>query len=89
MIETPILIVGGGPAGATLAAEIGYRGGSCLLIEESEGDNPHPRANMAGQRTMEIFRRWGLAEKVLDASQMLIGLLISRPRSVKIIWSQL
>jgi 2-polyprenyl-6-methoxyphenol hydroxylase-like FAD-dependent oxidoreductase len=68
MIETPILIVGGGPAGATLAAEIGYRGGSCLLIEESEGDNPHPRANMAGQRTMEIFRRWGLAEKVLDAS---------------------
>lgn len=68
MRVTPVLIIGGGPAGATLAAEIGFRGGSCLLIEQNPGDNPHPRANMAGQRTMEIFRRWGLADKVLDAS---------------------
>lgn len=68
MIETPVLVAGGGPAGATLAAEIGFRGGSCLLVEQNAGDNPHPRANMAGQRTMEIFRRWGLAERVLDAS---------------------
>ena len=68
MIEVPVLVVGGGPAGATLAAEIGFRGMACLLVEQNAGDNPHPRANMAGQRTMEVFRRWGLAEKVLDAS---------------------
>lgn len=68
MIETPVLIAGGGPAGASLAAEIGYRGGSCLMIDQTAGDNPHPRANMAGQRTMEIFRRWGLADQVLAAS---------------------
>jgi 2-polyprenyl-6-methoxyphenol hydroxylase-like FAD-dependent oxidoreductase len=68
MIETPILIVGAGPAGATLAAELGFGGASCLLIEQNPGENTHPRANMAGQRTMEIFRRWGLAEMVLEAS---------------------
>ncbi|HVL57063.1 MAG TPA: FAD-dependent monooxygenase, partial [Burkholderiaceae bacterium] len=68
VIETPVLIVGGGPAGATLAAELGFRGAGCLLVEQGDGNNPHPRANMAGQRAMEIFRRWGLADQVLDAS---------------------
>jgi 2-polyprenyl-6-methoxyphenol hydroxylase-like FAD-dependent oxidoreductase len=68
MIETPVLIAGGGPAGATLAAELGWRGSGCLLVDNTDGTNPHPRANMAGQRTMEIFRRWGLADQVLAAS---------------------
>jgi len=68
MLETPVLVAGGGPAGATLAAELGWRGGACLVVDDTDGTNPHPRANMAGQRTMEIFRRWGLADQVLAAS---------------------
>ena len=68
MLETPVLIAGGGPAGATLAAELGWRGSGCLVVDNTDGTNPHPRANMAGQRTMEIFRRWGLADQVLNAS---------------------
>ncbi|MFZ3119433.1 MAG: FAD-dependent monooxygenase [Variovorax sp.] len=68
MIETPVLIVGAGPAGASLAAELGFRGAGCLVVEQNPGANQHPRANMAGQRTMEIFRRWGLADQVLAAS---------------------
>ncbi len=63
-----MLIAGGGPAGATLAAELGWRGSGCLVVDNTDGTNPHPRANMAGQRTMEIFRRWGLADQVLKAS---------------------
>jgi 2-polyprenyl-6-methoxyphenol hydroxylase-like FAD-dependent oxidoreductase len=66
--EVAVLVVGGGPAGATLAAELGWRGAGCLLVDETDGTNPHPRANMAGQRSMEIFRRWGLADQVLAAS---------------------
>ncbi|MBK8064069.1 MAG: FAD-dependent monooxygenase [Betaproteobacteria bacterium] len=66
--EVPVLIVGGGPAGATLAAELGWRGAGCLMVDETDGSNAHPRANMAGQRSMEIFRRWGLADRVLAAS---------------------
>ncbi len=66
--EVPVLVIGGGPAGATLAADLGWRGAGCLLVDETDGTNPHPRANMAGQRSMEIFRRWGLAERMLEAS---------------------
>src|SRR4051794_406832 len=65
--EVPVLIVGGGPAGATLAADLGWRGTGSLLVDETDGTNQHPRANMAGQRSMEIFRRWGLAERMLAA----------------------
>lgn len=68
MIETPVLIAGAGPAGATLAAELGWRGSQCLLLDNTNGTNPHPRANMAGQRSMEIFRRWGLADMVAQAA---------------------
>lgn len=66
--EVPVLVIGGGPAGATLAADLGWRGAGCLLVDETDGTNQHPRANMAGQRSMEIFRRWGLAERMLAAS---------------------
>ena len=66
--EVPVLVIGGGPAGATLAADLGWRGAGCLLVDETDGTNQHPRANMAGQRSMEIFRRWGLADRMLAAS---------------------
>jgi 2-polyprenyl-6-methoxyphenol hydroxylase-like FAD-dependent oxidoreductase len=67
-IETPILIVGGGPVGLALAADIGWRGGSCLLIEQGEGPADHPRATAINARSMEFMRKWGVADAVRDAS---------------------
>src|SRR4029077_15265179 len=37
VIETPILIVGGGPIGLALGADLGARGIECLIIEQSDG----------------------------------------------------
>src|SRR4051812_45885188 len=67
-IETPILIVGGGPVGLALAADLGWRGASCLLIEQGEGPADHPRATAINARSMEFMRRWGVAEAVRKAS---------------------
>jgi 2-polyprenyl-6-methoxyphenol hydroxylase-like FAD-dependent oxidoreductase len=65
--ETAVLVVGGGPVGLALAAELGRRGIDCTLVEQSDGTIYHPRANTVNSRTMEFCRRWGIAEKVRQA----------------------
>jgi 2-polyprenyl-6-methoxyphenol hydroxylase-like FAD-dependent oxidoreductase len=65
--ETSILIVGGGPVGLALAADLGRRGIECTLVEQSDGTIYHPRANTVNSRTMEFCRRWGIAEDVRQA----------------------
>ena len=63
-LETPILIVGGGPVGLALASDLGARGASCLLIEQGDGSTEHPRATALNSRSMEFMRRWGIADAV-------------------------
>jgi 2-polyprenyl-6-methoxyphenol hydroxylase-like FAD-dependent oxidoreductase len=66
VIHTPVLIVGGGPVGLGLAIDLGWRGIACLLVEQGDGTIAHPRANAENARTMELFRRWGVADKVRE-----------------------
>ncbi len=63
-IETPILIAGGGPVGLTLAAELGWRGTPCTLVEERTEPTRHPKATLLGARSMEYFRRWGITDAI-------------------------
>lgn len=65
--ETEVLIVGGGPVGLAMALELRYQGISCILIEESDGVITHPKVAGAGPRSMELYRRWGIAQQVRDA----------------------
>ena len=65
--EVPVLIVGGGPVGLGLAVDLGWRGIDCLLVEQTDGTIFHPRANAVNSRTMELCRRWGIAETVREA----------------------
>jgi 2-polyprenyl-6-methoxyphenol hydroxylase-like FAD-dependent oxidoreductase len=65
--RTPVLIVGAGPVGLALAAELGWRGVPCTLIEQNDGHIPFPKSNTIDVRTMEYCRRWGIADKVREA----------------------
>lgn len=65
-VEVPILIAGGASVGLSLAADLGWRGVPCLMVEPRETVNPHPRANAVGNRTMEYFRRWGVDRKLIN-----------------------
>jgi 2-polyprenyl-6-methoxyphenol hydroxylase-like FAD-dependent oxidoreductase len=60
----PVLVVGGGPVGLALAGDLGWRGTSCVLIEQSDGSIYQPRMDLVGVRTMEFCRRWGLVPAV-------------------------
>jgi 2-polyprenyl-6-methoxyphenol hydroxylase-like FAD-dependent oxidoreductase len=65
--ETEVLIAGGGPVGMALACELGRRGIDCLLVDDKPGFHDRPRAAVVGPRTVEFFRRWGIADQVLAA----------------------
>jgi 2-polyprenyl-6-methoxyphenol hydroxylase-like FAD-dependent oxidoreductase len=62
----PVLIVGGGPVGLALAAELGWRGIGCMLVEQCDGSIATPKMNEVNIRTMEFCRRWGIADQVLN-----------------------
>ena len=64
----PVIIVGGGPVGLALAADLGWRGVSCLVLEQSDGNIPQPKMLTVGSRTMEFCRRWGIAKEVRAAA---------------------
>ena len=64
--KIPVLIVGGGPVGLALAAELGFHGIGCELVEQTDGAIVTPKMNEVNVRTMELCRRWGIADAVLD-----------------------
>jgi 2-polyprenyl-6-methoxyphenol hydroxylase-like FAD-dependent oxidoreductase len=68
VIETPVLIVGGGPVGLSLAGELGWRGLPCTLLEARTAPTEHPKATLLGARSMEYFRRWGITDDIYRAA---------------------
>ena len=64
MQQTQVLIVGGGPVGLALAGELGWRGIRCTLVEQSDGTITTPKMNEVNIRSMELCRRWGIADAV-------------------------
>ncbi len=66
-MDTQVLIVGAGPVGLTLAIDLGKRGIRCTLIEKNDAPLGYPKMERCNPRTMEFFRRLGIAEKVRAA----------------------
>src|SRR5206468_5308012 len=68
MTGSNVLIVGAGPVGLTLAIDLAWRGIEVTVVEtRARAAPPEPKCNHVAARTMEIFRRLGLSEKVRDA----------------------
>ncbi len=68
--ELPVIIVGAGPAGLSLAIELGRRSVNCVLIERNDRAGVAPRAKLTNVRTREHLRRWGIADHLRDASPL-------------------
>src|SRR5712692_11807095 len=66
-MDTQVLIVGAGPTGLTLAIDLGLRGVRAMIIEQKEGPQFLPKMERCNARTMEIYRRMGIAERVRAA----------------------
>jgi 2-polyprenyl-6-methoxyphenol hydroxylase-like FAD-dependent oxidoreductase len=59
-----VVIVGGGPFGLTLAIELGRRGVRTELFDEKPSTAFNPQANATQARTMEHYRRLGIADEI-------------------------
>jgi len=82
MVDTDVVIVGAGPVGLTLAVDLGMRGVRCTLIEQKEAPQFLPKMERCNARTMEIYRRMGLADRIRAA-----GLPAECPMDVFIVTS--
>jgi 2-polyprenyl-6-methoxyphenol hydroxylase-like FAD-dependent oxidoreductase len=64
MKQVPVLIVGGGPVGMTLARDLARREVNCMLVERNPTTTRHPKMDITNVRSMELFRRLGLADEL-------------------------
>lgn len=62
--ETDVLVAGGGPVGLALALELEHRGVAALLVERNETTTRHPKMDVTNGRSMEHFRRLGVAAEM-------------------------
>ncbi len=68
MLETSVLIVGGGPVGMTLAIDLAWRGIDVIMLEmRRAGEPPNVKCNQVSARSMEVFRRLGVSPKLRQA----------------------
>jgi len=80
--ESGVIIVGAGPVGLTLTIDLGLRGIRCTLIERKDAPAFLPKMERCNARTMEMYRRIGLSEKIRAA-----GLRADVPMDVFIVLS--
>ena len=66
--QTPVVIIGAGVAGLTLATFLLRSGVKCVVLERRDRaylQTVRQRAGVVDARNVQMFERWGLAEKLL------------------------
>lgn len=63
--ELPVAVVGAGPVGLITALGLAHFGLRCVLFEDDDKLSMDTKAGSLLSRTLEIFRRYGVAHKVL------------------------
>jgi len=66
--DTPVLVAGAGPVGLVLAMDLARRGIPVTVVEpRPRGEPPNVKCNHVSARSMEIFRKLGVAGAVRNA----------------------
>jgi 2-polyprenyl-6-methoxyphenol hydroxylase-like FAD-dependent oxidoreductase len=74
-----VLVVGAGPTGLTLARALAQRGISHRHVEKATERAPFSKALGVQARTLEVFERLGIADKVLAAALAVEGAVAHLP----------
>jgi 2-polyprenyl-6-methoxyphenol hydroxylase-like FAD-dependent oxidoreductase len=66
--QTQVFIIGAGPVGLSLAMDLAHRGVQVLVAElRHRGEPPSVKCNHVSARSMEVFRRLGVAQALRQA----------------------
>jgi len=68
-LESDVCIVGAGPVGLTLALDLARRGIRSTLVEREREVNRWPKMERCNPRSMEIYRRLGVAVEIRKRGQ--------------------
>jgi 2-polyprenyl-6-methoxyphenol hydroxylase-like FAD-dependent oxidoreductase len=74
-----VLVVGAGPAGLLMAAELWRHGASCRVIDMNDGPRDNARASVIQPRTLEILERLGILDRFLGAGVPCREVIVTRP----------
>ena len=66
-MDASVLVVGAGPVGLSLAINLGRAGVKTILLERNPEPQFLPKMERCNARSMEMFRRIGLSEKIREA----------------------
>src|SRR5215475_4393711 len=64
--EAPVVVVGGGPVGLTVALDLGRRGHEVILLNRLDFIPAGSKAICFSKRSLEIFDRLGVASPLID-----------------------
>jgi 2-polyprenyl-6-methoxyphenol hydroxylase-like FAD-dependent oxidoreductase len=79
LVDFPVIVAGGGPVGLATAYELQSRGIRVLLVERNATTTRHPKMDITNGRSMELFRRMGVAEAIRDAA-------VPRSSPMDVVW---
>lgn len=71
--QTPVMIVGAGPTGLSLAIELVRRDVECLLIDRNPAPLPFDRATVIHSRSLECFETMGTIDEFLARGHIMRG----------------
>jgi 2-polyprenyl-6-methoxyphenol hydroxylase-like FAD-dependent oxidoreductase len=69
-----VLVVGGGPVGLTMAAELARHGVRCRIIDKLAVPSGYCKAIGVTPRTLEVWDDMGIAREMIDAGLWLRGM---------------
>jgi 2-polyprenyl-6-methoxyphenol hydroxylase-like FAD-dependent oxidoreductase len=72
-LQAEVLVVGAGPVGLTLAAELARHGVRARIVDKSAAPSPFCRAIGVTPRSLEVFEDMGIARTLIDAGVWLTG----------------
>jgi 2-polyprenyl-6-methoxyphenol hydroxylase-like FAD-dependent oxidoreductase len=76
--QTKVLIIGAGPSGLMMAAQLLRNGVQPVIIDSKDGPTIHSKALAVQARTLEIYRQMGIVDKALADGKRGAGVVFNQ-----------